>query len=70
MNRLWDIWAKNSAKKYCIKNDLEFIEVKPFPNHYGLYFKKNEKKYYAGFDYEMDRTIHWKKKSPLEIIKK
>lgn len=70
MNKLWDIWANKSAEKYCIKNDLEFIEVRPFPNHYGLYFRKGKRKYYVGFDFERNRTIQWKKLSPLEKIKK
>jgi hypothetical protein len=56
------------AKKYCYENDLEFKEAKAFPNHYGLYFKKKGKSYYANYDFELKRGILWKKGSPLDKI--
>jgi hypothetical protein len=65
---LADRWAVSAAKKYCADNNLEFDEVKAFPNHYGLYFKKDQKSYYAAFDFERNRTITWKKGTPQNKI--
>lgn len=68
--KLYDKWALKAAEKYCYENELEFIEAKLFPNHYGLYFKKNGKKFYASYDFKRDRTITWKKETPLDKIAK
>jgi hypothetical protein len=66
--KLYDRWAVKSAKKYCIDNNLGFVEVKAFPNHYGLYFKKNNNSFYAPFEFERNRTITWKKGTPQNRI--
>jgi hypothetical protein len=64
----YDNWAIKSAKKYCKENNLEYIEAKAFPNHYGLYFRKGRQQFYASYDFERTRTITWKKESPLQKI--
>ena len=43
-------------------------EVKAFPNHYGLYFKKDGKSYYANYEFVFKKGIIWKKGSPLYKI--
>ena len=70
MVKLYDILAEKKAFKYCQENDLEFIEAKAFPNHYGLYFKKEGKRFYASYNFEANRSITWKKGNPLEIAAK
>ena len=64
MAKLADQKATRTANEYCKLNGLDFLEVKPFPNHYGLYFKHDGKRYYANFDFEMPNKITWKKGSP------
>ena len=68
MGKVADIKAAKVAKIYCKDNNLDFIEVKPFPNHYGLYFTFKDKQFYASFDFRMPDKITWKNGSPLEKI--
>ena len=68
MTKIGDRRSTRAAKRYCIDNDIEFIDVKVFPNHYGLYFKKNNKKFYTSFDFNYDGTITWIKGTPNEIV--
>jgi len=70
IGKLYDRWALLAARRYCEENGLEYIEVKAFPNHYGLYFRKDGKRLYASYDFERNRTITWKKGSPLDIAEK
>lgn len=62
-----DYKAIKSAKQYCKEKNIEVKEIKVFPNHYGLYFKKEGKSYYASYDFVFKRGIVWKKGTPLEI---
>jgi len=68
IGKLYDKLAVVKTKRYCKDNNLEFIEVNAFPNHYGLYFKSGGKSFYASFDFERNRTITWKKGTPLEKV--
>ena len=68
MTKIGDKRSTRAAKKYCVDNDLEFVEVNAFPNHYGLYFKKGNKKFYASFDFNHNGAITWKKGTPHEIV--
>jgi hypothetical protein len=65
--KLSDWLAFRAAREYCRTAGLEFVEAKAWPNHYGLYFRKDGQRLYASFDFERNRTITWKKGSPLEI---
>ena len=65
--KLSDRLAFRAARRYCQETGLEFVEAKAWPNHYGLYFRKDGQRHYASFDFERNRTITWKKGSPLEI---
>lgn len=67
---VYDRWALAAARKYCDAAGLEYIEAKAFPNHYGLYFRKDGKRLYASYDFERNRTITWKKGSPLEVAER
>lgn len=67
---LYDRWALAAARRYCEATGLEYIEAKAFSNHYGLHFRKDGKKLYASYDFERNRTITWKKGSPLEIAER
>jgi hypothetical protein len=68
--KIYDRLAVVKARQYCKDNNLEFVEVKVFPNNYGLYFKSNGKSFYAGFDFERNRTITWKKGTPLDNVER
>jgi hypothetical protein len=70
IGKIYDKLAVVKARRYCKENKLEFVEVKAFPNHYGLYFKNDGKSFYAGFDFERDRTITWKKGTPLDKVQR
>lgn len=65
--KISDRLAFRAARRYCQETGLEFLEAKAWPNHYGLYFRKDGQRLYASFDFERNRTITWKKGSPLEI---
>jgi hypothetical protein len=51
---------------YCADIGVTHVEVKPFPNHYGVHFKKNGRKYYAKCEVVRGK-IKWKGSSPAEI---
>lgn len=68
--KVYDRWALMAAQKYCEAAGLEYIEAKAFPNHYGLYFRKDGKRLYASYDFERNRTITWKNGSPLEVAER
>ena len=70
IGKVYDKLAVVKARRYCEDNDLDFVEVKAFPNHYGLYFKSNGKSFYASFDFERNRTITWKKGTPLDKVER
>lgn len=63
-----NIGAIQSAKVYCSRNNLEYKEVKVFPNHYGLYFRKAAKSYYANYTFKNNEGIAWKNGSPIDKI--
>ncbi|MGK4567411.1 hypothetical protein [Flavobacterium sp. 3HN19-14] len=67
-NRARDIRAKQAAKSYCRQHDLLFKKVKVFPKHYGLYFRKAAKSYYANFNFDAKEGIVWKSGTPLDKI--
>ena len=66
---LADRGAERKGKKYCEQHGYGFKKVEAFPNHYGLYFKKDEMHFYASFHYERDGSFTWIKGSPEEKIK-
>jgi hypothetical protein len=68
--KLNDWLAIRAARRYCAEQGLEYDEAKAWPNHYGLYFRIDGKRHYASFDFERNRTITWKKGTPLEILEK
>ncbi len=53
-------------KAYCAGLGVTEVEVKPFPNHYGVHFTKNERKHYATCVVARGR-IKWKGPSPAEV---
>lgn len=56
----------NRIRKYCAGVGVTNVEVKPFPNHYGVHFTKNDRKHYAKC-VVAGGTIKWKGPSPAEI---
>lgn len=65
---LADKGAQKRGRKYCEDRGYIFKKVEPFPNHYGLYFKKDQMHFYASFHYESDNSFTWIKGSPEEKI--
>lgn len=63
-----DRGAERKGKRYCESRAYTFKKVEAFPNHYGLYFKKDEMHFYASFHYERDGSFTWIKGSPEEKI--
>ena len=53
-------------KSYCAGAGATDVEVEPFPNHYGVHFRKNERKHYAKCRVVRGK-IEWKGTSPAEI---
>lgn len=53
-------------RSYCEGAGARDVEVKPFPNHYGVHFSKNDRKHYAKRKI-MRGKIVWKGPSPAEI---
>jgi hypothetical protein len=55
------------VKSYCEAIGCTDIEIKPWPNHYGVKFKNNGKKHYAKCRV-VGPKIRWVGKSPEEIL--
>jgi hypothetical protein len=70
LGKVYDKLAVVKARRYCKDNDLDFVQVKIFPNYYGLYFKSDGKSFYASFDTGRNGTIIWKKGSPLDNVER
>jgi hypothetical protein len=56
----------NRIRAYCDSIGVTDVEVKPFPNHYGVHFRKNERKHYAKCTVARGK-IKWKGPSPAEV---
>ncbi|WP_215226767.1 hypothetical protein [Echinicola shivajiensis] len=68
MTLLSDKGAERKGRKYCIERGYEFKKVEAYPNHYGLFLKKDNMHIYASFHYERDGSFTWIKGSPEEKI--
>jgi hypothetical protein len=53
-------------RTYCVEAGVTDIEVQPFPNHYGVHFKKNGRKHYAKCKVAGGK-VEWKGPSPADI---
>ncbi len=53
-------------KSYCANVGVTDVQVRPFPNHYGVHFKKNDRKHYAKCNVVRGK-IKWTGPSPAEI---
>ena len=53
-------------RAYCKGIGLTDVEVKPFPAHYGVHFKKDDREHYAKCEVVRGK-IQWKGPSPSEI---
>lgn len=53
-------------RAYCAEAGVTDVEIQPFPNHYGVHFRKNDRKHYAKCTVAGSR-IKWKGMSPEEI---
>jgi hypothetical protein len=51
---------------YCAEVGVTDVEVTPFPNHYGVHFRKNDRKHYAKCTVRRG-YIKWKGPSPAEV---
>lgn len=60
-----DPWNTRRIKAYCETVGVTVLEIKPFPNHYGVSFEKNGKKEYAKCSV-VGAKIKWKGKAPEE----
>ena len=53
-------------RKYCEEVGVTDVQVQPFPNHYGVHFRKDDRKHYAKCRVTWGR-VTWKGSSPAEI---
>ena len=53
-------------RTYCASVGATDIEIEPFPNHYGVHFRKHDRKHYARCTVVRGR-IAWKGPSPADI---
>jgi len=51
--------AKKAARKFCIENNLQFMELSQMENHYVLYYQNEGELYYSKFHFESDGVIIW-----------
>ena len=61
--RILDPLNAKRIRAYCAKVGVTDVEVQPFPNHYGVRFRKNDQKHYAKCTVARGR-IKWKGPSP------
>jgi len=64
--RVLDPLNARRIRAYCAEVGVTDVEVQPFPNHYGVHFRKNEKKHYAKCTLARGQ-IKWKGPSPAEV---
>lgn len=64
----WVLDPLNSRRirSHCEAVGVAVLEIKPFPNHYGVSFETNGKKEYAKCRV-VGRSIKWKGKAPEEF---
>ncbi|MDQ8201329.1 hypothetical protein QEH56_24430 [Pelagicoccus enzymogenes] len=65
---VFDRFAQKKGKRYVEELGYEFFKSTVTSNHYGLYFKKKEKKYFARYQMIPLRGIRWKGKKPEELV--
>ena len=53
-------------RSYCANVGATDVEVQPFPNHYGVHFRKNDRKHYAKCTVARGKIV-WKGQSPAEV---
>lgn len=63
-----DKGAQRKGRNYCIDRGYKFKKVEAYPNHYGLFLKKDNMHIYASFHYERDGSFTWIKGSPEDKI--
>ncbi|MFA9187976.1 hypothetical protein AAGV33_13775 [Flavobacterium sp. FBOR7N2.3] len=68
MTFLADKSAEKKGRKYCNDRGYEFKKIEAYPNHYGLFLKKDNMHIYASFHYERDGSFTWIKGSPEDKI--
>ena len=56
----------NRIRTYCAEVGVTEVDVEPFPNHYGVHFRKNDRKHYAKCTVARGE-IKWKGPSPAEV---
>ena len=60
--------TERKGRKYCTDRGYEFKKVEAYPNHFGLFLKKENMHIYASFHHESDGSFTWIKGSPEEKI--
>lgn len=53
-------------RAYCLAVGATDVKVQPFPNHYGVHFRKNDRKHYAKCTVAGGK-IKWKGASPADV---
>lgn len=64
--RLLDPLNIKRIRAYCLKIGVTDVHVKPFPNHYGVRFTKNQREHYAKCVVARGK-ITWTGPSPSEV---
>lgn len=64
--RFLDPFNATRIRKYCAEVGVTDVEIQPFPNHYGVHFRKNDRKHYAKCRVSWGK-VTWKGPSPAEI---
>ncbi|MDQ8201297.1 hypothetical protein QEH56_24265 [Pelagicoccus enzymogenes] len=65
---VFDRSAQKKGKEYVERLGYEFTKSTVTSNHYGIYFRKDEKKYFAKYQYIPIKGMRWKGKKPEELV--
>jgi ABC-type bacteriocin/lantibiotic exporter with double-glycine peptidase domain len=65
LSKLFDPLNAKRIRSNCERAGVTDIEIQAFPNHYGVHFKKNDKKHYAKCKI-VRGSIEWKGVSPRD----
>jgi hypothetical protein len=66
LSKFLDPLNAKRIRAYCSDVGVTEVQIRPFPNHYGVRFTKNGRKHYARCVVTMG-AIRWKGLSPAEV---
>jgi hypothetical protein len=66
LTKVLDPLNAKRIQAHCAAVGVTDVEVQPFPNHYGVHFRKDDRKHYAKCTVAGGK-IKWKGPSPAEV---